>query len=293
LTTAAKERGRSRVGGRISATRPAHVALLLAVWIIACKDEGTPGCTPITIPDPVACDGAAAPPWAIRGFDDSRAESSGAGVSIRMNTGESVQLRVEQAAYSGGGCSPTVDSVSWSVSSPAVASITATTPATAWIEALAPGETAIEARIVFKDSPPQAVAPRVYIHGTFADALVRVVSPPAPSAGAIRITQGTLALGSYGPDRTDWRATVPFATTLEGHLDVTVDWTMPANRVDAVVTGPCPGACVVIGRSGAEELKPLHLEYSRLPSASYPLRVDNLGSKTESASYEVWLTPGG
>jgi hypothetical protein len=277
-----------------AAVRPAHVGILFVVWIVACKDEGTPACTtPITIPDPVACGGAAAPRWAIRGFDNGRAETGSAGVSIRMNVGETVQLRVEQAADSGGGCAPIVDSVSWSASSPEVASLRPADRATAWIGALAPGETAVEARVVFQDSPPQVVAPRVYVNGTFADARVRVVSPPGPSAGAIRIARGTLALGAYGQGRTDWRATVPFATTVEGHLDVTVDWTIPASRFDAVVTGPCPGACVVIGPRGSEQLKPLHLEYSRLPPAPYTLRIDNLGSAAESASYEVWLTPGG
>ena len=140
---------------------------------------------------------------------------------------------------------------------------------------------------------PRSWRPGVYVNGTFADALVRVVSPPGPSTGAIRIAQGTLALGAYGQGRTDWRATVPFETTVEGHLDITVDWTIPANRVDAVVTGPCPGACIVIGRNGSEQLKPLHLDYSRLPPAPYTLRIDNMGSEAEATSYEVWLTPGG
>lgn len=274
----------------------ARLGVLFLVWITACKDGGTPACTPVTFPDPVACDGAAAPRWAIGGFSNDRADAggNGAGVTVRLNLGESLRMSVHEAIDAGGGCKATVESATWSVSNPSAASLTPVGHE-AWITGVAIGETAVSARIVFKDSPPQVVAPRVYVRtlGEHADALVRVVPPATSSAGAVRIAQGTLPQVAAIPAAGDPSAAIPFETSVAGHLDVTVDWTLPTNAVDVVVAGPCPGGCIIIGRTSSEQTKPLHLERSKLPPGPYTLRIYNRGPEPESVSYEVWLTPGG
>jgi hypothetical protein len=213
-----------------------------------------------------------------------------------MTLGESVRLIVGAAGDSGLGCAPTVESVTWASSNATVASLTPLGRTEAWITGAALGEAAISARVVFKDSPPQEVVPRIFVSSrlSFSDVpRVSVVAPPAPSQGAVRILHGTASLAGYTQGGSSFRTTVPFVTSVEGHLDVTVDWSQWGDHVDVVVAGPCPGACIVISRSTSERVKPLHLERSRLPPASYTLRIDNGSAEPEAVSYEVWLTPGG
>ena len=203
---------RPRLIGRLGGLKPSHLAVLLLVWIIACKDGGTPACTPITIPDPVACAGAVAPRWAISGFSSDRADvgAERAGVTVRMDLGESVRLSVRRASDAGDGCEATVESVAWSLSNPGAASLTPLGQE-AWITGVAVGETAVAASIVFKDSPSAGGGPPLYVSELAASPtwLVRVVPAAAPSNGAMRIAHGSLGL-----------AATPRAEGLVGHDSV-------------------------------------------------------------------------
>jgi hypothetical protein len=134
----------------------------------------------------------------------------------------------------------------------------------------------------------------VSILGAFADVLVRVVPAAAPSQGAMRIAHGSVSLAAYAAGRSDASAAIPFETSVAGHLDVTVDWSNPANPMEVTVGGPCPGpTCTLIPNNYSEQTKPIHLSGSQFAPGSFMLRINNKGPETEAVSYEVWLTPGG
>jgi hypothetical protein len=95
----------------------------------------------------------------------------------------------------------------------------------------------------------------------------------------------------------DILAFVPFTTSAQGTLDITVDWTFASNDVDLYVErGECTcdlalaNTCQDVTGSDSTTAKPERLTVPNFSAGSYTLVVANAGPERESASYEVGLT---
>jgi hypothetical protein len=203
---------------------------------------------------------------------------------VRVKVTPGVAVSTECAAQ-------VVESVAWVVSDPAVISVSVASAIEAWLTAATLGETALLARIRFKDGSIREVPPQFLLFQYRDVDRIRAVPPPPPSAGSVRILTGQTRLGPYSQASADWRVFVPFTVAEQGRLDVTVDWRDPASRIDFVALGPCPGQCVVLS-STVEGVKPASAGLPRVAPGSFRLSLDNLGPVEETVSYEVWLTPG-
>lgn len=124
--------------------------------------------------------------------------------------------------------------------------------------------------------------------------------PTGPSRTVI--AQGSVQLGdpatALAQDRLcDMLAFVPFTTSAQGTLDVTVDWTFASNDIDVFLErGDCNCAlalldgCQDLAGSDSATAKPERLTVPNLSAAGYTLVVGNAGPGGESASYELGLT---
>ena len=127
---------------------------------------------------------------------------------------------------------------------------------------------------------------------------------PAGPTGPTRavIAQGSVQLGdpatALSQDRLcDILAFVPFTTSAQGALEVTVDWTHASNDVDVLLErGDCncalalAGDCQDLAGSESTTAKPERLAVANLSAGGYTLVVANAGPGRESASYELALT---
>jgi hypothetical protein len=211
-----------------------------------------------------------------------------------MESGASVKVSVEpQSAATTECAAQSVESVSWILTNPTVASTKPQSAVEAWLTAVTQGETGLVARIRFKDGRSSEVRPRYYFTGSgYRDVdVLRVVSAGAPPAGSIRVLGGRVRLEPFSNAASSWRVTMPFTIDQQGLVRVRVDWVDPLSRIDFAALGPCPGACVVISPT-VYGVKPIAAQQSRVAPGPFTLRLDNLGSLEETLSYEVWLVPG-
>lgn len=91
-----------------------------------------------------------------------------------------------------------------------------------------------------------------------------------------------------------------FTTTAPGTLDITVDWTDPANSIDLIVsTGICTfdqlnaNECELITFSRGTTPKPRNAVLANRPAGSYTQFIGNVGPGDESVSYQIVLRPTG
>jgi hypothetical protein len=115
---------------------------------------------------------------------------------------------------------------------------------------------------------------------------------PTPTPPVV-VSQGTgspLAAGYVG--------SVDVTTTRTGTLDVTVDWTDPANDLDVLLTrGACTFdqlaayQCTILAYSDSTTAKPEKMHAENAAAGTYSLFVDNVGPGDESVSFQVVLTP--
>jgi len=123
-----------------------------------------------------------------------------------------------------------------------------------------------------------------------------VTAPPVPSASPAPVTtlieEGTI--NGLAENRVVWGN---FQSAWAGRLEVTVDWTSPANNLDIFLTlGLCDpdqlqaGACTVIGTAESPSAKPERITVNGAVNGLFTLFVVNLGPGTESFSYRVQVT---
>jgi hypothetical protein len=115
---------------------------------------------------------------------------------------------------------------------------------------------------------------------------------PTPTPPAV-VSQGAglpLAAGYAG--------LVNVTTARTGTLDVTVDWTYPANDVDVLLTrGACTFdqlialQCTILAFSDSTTAKPEKIHAESAAAGTYSLFVENTGPGDESVSFQVVLTP--
>jgi hypothetical protein len=101
----------------------------------------------------------------------------------------------------------------------------------------------------------------------------------------------TLEVGFIG-------STTPFTTTLTGHIDVTVNWTLATNDVDVALTrGACTAQqfiddqCTIATFSESVTDKPEHIRLASAAPATYTIILANAGPGDESLSWQAVHTP--
>jgi hypothetical protein len=187
-------------------------------------------------------------------------------------------------------CANSLSSVTWTADDLSVASVLAGgafSKDSAWVTGVAPGVTAVRARIVFSDGGVQDAQPRS----------VRVAPPGPPTPpvpGSSVVAQGRVSIDAPPTQPGVVRAFIPFTLPAAGHVDVTIDWESPLNRLDfsayqgSCSTVPCAGDIVMTSQQ--YDVKPI-TGYNTLSVGDYTIRIDNLGPGSETARYEVRLTP--
>jgi hypothetical protein len=193
-----------------------------------------------------------------------------------------------------GDCYAMLESVTWSVDDPSIASVkrlgpknaqvnTAGEISRAWITGRSPGLTKVRARVLFTDGDHEAHAETV-----------RVVASNDPAQDSFVVAEGTAGITFNGP--TDFGASelIPITIPSSGLVDITVDWTSFGNRMGfllwegACAASPCPGRLLVDPQDGF--VKPQR-ESAPLAAGDYTLQITGTGSGQETATYEVRLTP--
>ena len=119
-------------------------------------------------------------------------------------------------------------------------------------------------------------------------------TPPTTTPGPVQVVvaSGTASI----PAR---RALlVPFTLPSTGTLDITVDWTFPANEIDIyLAVGSCTVEqwpdCNWIDGSESRDFKPERLRVLAGQPGPYVLDIGNVGPGAESVSFEVTLTTSG
>lgn len=122
-----------------------------------------------------------------------------------------------------------------------------------------------------------------------------VATTPAPPPAPV---QAVVAQGSIsGLEPLFVTIRPPFSTSATGTIDVTVDWTFPANDVDVYLArGACSfeqlvaDQCIMAGFSESLTAKPEKVSVPNAAAGTYTLVIANWGPGTESLSYQVTLT---
>jgi hypothetical protein len=122
--------------------------------------------------------------------------------------------------------------------------------------------------------------------------------PPPPPATPTPPPPPSVVTSGQGPLEFDALVRVPFDTTRAGSIDVTVNWTDPANSLLVIVTnGACSfdqllaDQCPRISTSFISAPKPRTISLASRPAGPYTLFIGNLGPGDESISYQVVLSP--
>ena len=119
-------------------------------------------------------------------------------------------------------------------------------------------------------------------------------TPPTTTPGPVQtvVASGSTSIRARGV------VLIPFQITAAGTLDVTVDWTFPANEVDVYLAhGPCTPQqwpdCSYVTWSESRDFKPERLRHVSGAPGAFVLDVGNIGPGEESISYQVVLTTAG
>jgi hypothetical protein len=108
--------------------------------------------------------------------------------------------------------------------------------------------------------------------------------------------------GSFSNLDTNWDYWIPFTTATTGRIDLTVDWTLPADDVEVLVaTGrhTCVSgeywdfsACNVVA-TVHDGSKPKKVSLAAQAAGTFTLYILNNGPNTESVAWQVLLTTPG
>jgi hypothetical protein len=115
--------------------------------------------------------------------------------------------------------------------------------------------------------------------------------PPPPPPSVVSTGQGAMDANFVG------RA-APFATSLTGTLEVTVDWAFATNDIDVFLArGDCTPQqfvatqCNIGALSTSASAKPESVQLTGAAPGTYTLLLGNVGPDRESLSWQVVLTP--
>jgi hypothetical protein len=251
------------------------------LWLTACG-ENAPGCTSVTMP--TDCAASAKGPWRVDvGTDPLNVKESRKG-SVTPG------LPVE--------CASSVESVSWSVENPVVASVfqlgtrndprdTAGDISRAWVTGQTPGVTMVRARVMSSDGHQYEAQPLA----------ISVVEPEAPPGGSFLVAQGTAEITLNQYTGSGGAEPIPFTLPAPGRVDVTVNWTSFSNNLDfSVWKGicsalPCSGRNLLGVRLGP--IKPVRGS-ANMPAGDCTLVIGGAGPSGgghDTARYQVRLTP--
>jgi hypothetical protein len=93
---------------------------------------------------------------------------------------------------------------------------------------------------------------------------------------------------------------IPFTTSAAGTIDITVDWTIPADGIHVFLSAnECSldevnnGTCRFLTESPPSSVKPRVLTLTGAAAGAYTLYIGNRGPAEESVSWQVGLTTGG
>ena len=109
-----------------------------------------------------------------------------------------------------------------------------------------------------------------------------------------------VVLGTEEANRLGFNADVaagPFAVANGGTMEITADWTSPANNIDLFLyLGSCSseqarnGQCAIANRTTSTTAKPERLSVIGVPAGNYSIGFANFGLTSESGTFEVHLT---
>jgi hypothetical protein len=122
-----------------------------------------------------------------------------------------------------------------------------------------------------------------------------VTAPPPPPAPVTTV----IGEGSYDGLEPEGAAVATFANPRAGDLEIVLDWTSAENDLDALlIRGDCtPDQLVAlecdVGAVADGSDKPERFGIGNAPAGTYTFFVINLGSTTESFSFQILLTTVG
>jgi hypothetical protein len=126
-----------------------------------------------------------------------------------------------------------------------------------------------------------------------------VTAPPTPPPPPAPVTT-VLGEGSYNGLEPQGATVATFETRTAGDLEIVLDWTLAENDLDALlIRGECTLEqlialqCDVGAIADSSTDKPERFGISNAPAGRYTFYVINLGSSTESYSFQILLTTVG
>jgi len=125
-----------------------------------------------------------------------------------------------------------------------------------------------------------------------------VTTPPTPPPPPAPVTT-VIGEGSYDGLEPQGAAVATFTTAQAGHLEIVLDWTLADNDLDALLLrGECTLEELValqcnVGAVADGPDKPERFGIADAPAGTYSFYVVNLGSSTDSFSFQILLTTAG
>jgi hypothetical protein len=193
-------------------------------------------------------------------------------------------------------CADRLTAVTWSVRDPAIASIaqgrrnasndTAGDVSRAWITGLRPGHTTIEARLAFSDGVDQEAQP----------AALAIVEGDTQSPRSSVVAEGEVSISMNRYTGAGGSGPIPVAVPAAGRLDITVDWDIVGNLASFQLwqgtcsADPCSGP-LVVNEPYLTPTKPRRESVDDVAPGRYTLQIGMVGSGSDTARYEVLLTP--
>jgi hypothetical protein len=252
------------------------LAALAVLLLLGCVGGGgaPPGCDGVT--EPSDCAALSQGSWRVGNV-------FGADDTARIVVGESVKKLVLPGLPAD--CAQFLTATAWSVEDASVAAVGDVSPAndnrsrpSAWITGRAPGQTAVRARLSFRDGSTTEAQP----------AILRVDLPdPRPPRRAI-LAEDSLPLSAQ---------LVPFAVPRPGRIEVVLDWGSVSNSPlfwvyeGDCAAAPCSGRVVAQYQVHSTDRKPLRAA-ADVAAGPHTLRlIPSLSSGPDTVHYLVHLAP--
>jgi hypothetical protein len=140
-----------------------------------------------------------------------------------------------------------------------------------------------------------ALALAALLPGCGGDSVTAPPTPPPPPAPVTTV----IGEGSYDGLEPEGATVATFATTRAGDLEIILDWTSADNDLDALlIRGDCTPEQLIalecsVGAIADGASKPERFGIANAPVGTYTFFVINLGSTSESYSFQVLLTTVG